>query len=329
MPTSAVRIKEFASVAWGLRERASTRKKWQSSPRRGNSRVPSRSPRQRRNAMVLPSTKTASGAARSSFYPIRLSGLRGSPPSGRALANLRPKSPSSWRPTRNTTCTFPVRQRILPLTGETKAWSSRTPLIMARCAASRMRSARSWRRCARVPLARPLASTASPPSRSPSLSLTSSGGSGGAVHPGCWREQVYGGGSCRGGFQTCPYKRFDRDPPAVPTLRGTFGMTHVPGQAPAALAADRARALEITPVSRETAGRLDRFAALLLAWQRTTNLIAESTVPCLWTRHIADSLQLIDLAPSARVWIDIGSGGGFPGLVIACALGSQAGAAVH
>ena len=106
-------------------------------------------------------------------------------------------------------------------------------------------------------------------------------------------------------------------------------MTHVPGQAPAALAADRARALEITPVSRETAGRLDRFAALLLAWQRTTNLIAESTVPTLWTRHIADSLQLLDLAPAARAWIDIGSGGGFPGLVIACALATHAGAAVH
>ena len=106
-------------------------------------------------------------------------------------------------------------------------------------------------------------------------------------------------------------------------------MTHVPGQAPAALAADRARALEITPVSRETAGRLDRFAALLLAWQRTTNLIAESTVPTLWTRHIADSLQLLDLAPAARAWIDIGSGGGFPGLVIACALPCDAGAVVH
>jgi len=92
-----------------------------------------------------------------------------------------------------------------------------------------------------------------------------------------------------------------------------------------ALAADRARALEITSVSRETAERLDRFVALLLAWQRTTNLIADSTVPRLWTRHIADSLQLLDLAPGARIWIDIGSGGGFPGLVIACALAQESG----
>ena len=106
-------------------------------------------------------------------------------------------------------------------------------------------------------------------------------------------------------------------------------MSTLAGHLSAALTADRARALEFTPVSRETAERLDRFVALLLAWQRTTNLIAASTVPCLWTRHIADSVQLIDLAPSARAWIDIGSGGGFPGLVIACALGSQAGVAVH
>jgi 16S rRNA (guanine527-N7)-methyltransferase len=97
----------------------------------------------------------------------------------------------------------------------------------------------------------------------------------------------------------------------------------------AGLAADRAKALELTPVSRETAARLDRFVALLLAWQRTTNLIASSTVARLWTRHIADSLQLLDLAPTARTWIDVGSGGGFPGLVIACALAQVPGAAVH
>jgi 16S rRNA (guanine527-N7)-methyltransferase len=107
-------------------------------------------------------------------------------------------------------------------------------------------------------------------------------------------------------------------------------MMPLPHQIPAAaIAADRVRALEITPVSRETAERLDRFVALLLAWQHTTNLIAGSTVQCLWTRHIADSLQLIDLAPAARIWIDIGSGGGFPGLMIACALHGERGAAVH
>jgi 16S rRNA (guanine527-N7)-methyltransferase len=95
------------------------------------------------------------------------------------------------------------------------------------------------------------------------------------------------------------------------------------------LAADRAQALEITPVSREIAARLDRFVALLLDWQQRMNLIAASTVPKLWTRHIADSLQLLSLAPKARVWIDLGSGAGFPGLVVACALADEPGAHVH
>ncbi|HEY6255209.1 MAG TPA: RsmG family class I SAM-dependent methyltransferase [Xanthobacteraceae bacterium] len=95
------------------------------------------------------------------------------------------------------------------------------------------------------------------------------------------------------------------------------------------LKSDRARALALTPVSRETAERLDRFVALLLSWQKTTQLIASSTVPSLWTRHIADSLQLIDLAPHAKIWVDMGAGGGFPGLVIACALSGTAGALVH
>ena len=94
-------------------------------------------------------------------------------------------------------------------------------------------------------------------------------------------------------------------------------------------AADRARALALTPVSRETLERLDRFVALLLEWQQRTNLIAPSTVPYLWTRHIADSLQLLALAPDARAWIDLGSGGGFPGLVIACALSGTPAAHVH
>jgi 16S rRNA (guanine527-N7)-methyltransferase len=95
------------------------------------------------------------------------------------------------------------------------------------------------------------------------------------------------------------------------------------------LAVDRARALALTPVSRETAERLDRFVELLLSWRRTTNLIAPSTVSRLWTRHIADSLQLLELAPQAKCWIDVGTGGGFPGLVLACALAETPGALVH
>lgn len=95
------------------------------------------------------------------------------------------------------------------------------------------------------------------------------------------------------------------------------------------LTSDRAEALRLTPVSRETLQRLDRFVDTLLIWNAKTNLIAPSTVPHLWTRHIADSLQLLDLAPNARTWVDLGSGAGFPGLVIACALADRPGAKVH
>jgi 16S rRNA (guanine527-N7)-methyltransferase len=95
------------------------------------------------------------------------------------------------------------------------------------------------------------------------------------------------------------------------------------------LAANREEALRLTPVSRETLRRLDDFVALLLQWQQKVNLIAASTVPHLWTRHIADSLQLLDLLPEAKVWVDLGSGGGFPGLMLACALAETPGAHIH
>ena len=95
------------------------------------------------------------------------------------------------------------------------------------------------------------------------------------------------------------------------------------------LNSDRARALGMFAVSRETADRLDQFVALLLDWQARMNLIAPSTVPTLWTRHIADSLQLLALAPEARRWADLGSGAGFPGLVVACALADSLPAEVH
>ena len=100
------------------------------------------------------------------------------------------------------------------------------------------------------------------------------------------------------------------------------------------LAEDRALAQTLAPVSRETLARLDRLVEVLLPVAAHTNLIARSTIPHLWTRHIADSLQLLSLAPNAstlnaNTWIDLGSGAGFPGLVIACAIADQLGAAVH
>lgn len=101
------------------------------------------------------------------------------------------------------------------------------------------------------------------------------------------------------------------------------------GQGAIDLAADKARALKLTPVSRETQKRLELFVDLLLKWQQTTNLIAPSTLSNIWTRHVADSLQLLDLAPDAKVWVDFGSGGGFPAIPIACALAEMPGAQVH
>ena len=93
------------------------------------------------------------------------------------------------------------------------------------------------------------------------------------------------------------------------------------------LSFDKTRALALTPVSRETEERLDRYVQLLLRWQSKINLLSPSTLPELWTRHVADSLQLIPLAPQARIWADLGSGGGFPGLPIA--LAGEAGTMVH
>jgi 16S rRNA (guanine527-N7)-methyltransferase len=106
-------------------------------------------------------------------------------------------------------------------------------------------------------------------------------------------------------------------------------LSRSPAPRPADLAQDRARALELVAVSRETVARLDRFAALLLEWQPRVNLIAPSTQATLWTRHIADSLQLLALAPTARIWADLGSGAGFPGLPIACALAEAGGGRIH
>ncbi len=74
---------------------------------------------------------------------------------------------------------------------------------------------------------------------------------------------------------------------------------------------------EALKVPRETIHRLSRYAELLAHWQKRTNLVAPSTLPHLWSRHFADSAQLCGLAPDARLWLDLGSGAGFPGLVVA------------
>lgn len=71
-------------------------------------------------------------------------------------------------------------------------------------------------------------------------------------------------------------------------------------------------------VSRETMGRLETYVTLLEKWNPKINLVSRSTLAEIWDRHIVDSGQLLRLAPeNAKKWVDIGSGGGFPGLVIA------------
>ena len=86
------------------------------------------------------------------------------------------------------------------------------------------------------------------------------------------------------------------------------------------LAENRKEALRLVPVSRETEDRLAAFVDLLGRWRHKTNLISSSTFASVWTRHVADSAQLIALAPEAKRWVDMGSGAGFPGLIIAIQL---------
>lgn len=82
----------------------------------------------------------------------------------------------------------------------------------------------------------------------------------------------------------------------------------------------RGRVEIIADVSRETRERLDTFVATLLKWNRTINLISRRSAPDIWNRHIADSLQLFQhRANDNDHWVDIGTGGGFPGLVLAIA----------
>ena len=76
-------------------------------------------------------------------------------------------------------------------------------------------------------------------------------------------------------------------------------------------------------VSRETIDRLATYEGLLRQWQKAVNLVAPSTLDAVWHRHFADSAQLLPLAPAARTWVDLGSGAGFPGLVVAILLADR------
>ncbi len=75
---------------------------------------------------------------------------------------------------------------------------------------------------------------------------------------------------------------------------------------------------QATRCSDAALARLETYAALIAKWQKAINLVAPKTLPQLWERHFLDSAQLLDHAPAGVTrWLDLGSGGGFPGLVIA------------
>jgi 16S rRNA (guanine527-N7)-methyltransferase len=82
-------------------------------------------------------------------------------------------------------------------------------------------------------------------------------------------------------------------------------------------------------VSRETIGRLETHRRLLAEWSERMNLVGPKELDLFWRRHALDSAQLLQHAPEARRWVDLGAGAGFPGLVVAAFLAGQDGAAVH
>jgi 16S rRNA (guanine527-N7)-methyltransferase len=79
------------------------------------------------------------------------------------------------------------------------------------------------------------------------------------------------------------------------------------------------------PPAPDTIERLSGLVALLRRWQAAKNLVGPRTLDEVWTRHVADSWQLTGLAPLDTAWADLGSGAGFPGLVVAAGM-HQAGA---
>jgi len=94
-------------------------------------------------------------------------------------------------------------------------------------------------------------------------------------------------------------------------------------------AGDRETALQLAPSLRAYAREFEIYESLLRKWQKSINLVAESTLEELWTRHFADSAQIREFFPSIEHWVDLGSGAGFPGMVLAICLKDHAEAKVH
>jgi len=83
------------------------------------------------------------------------------------------------------------------------------------------------------------------------------------------------------------------------------------------------------PVSRETIARLEGHRRLLAEWSQRMNLVGPKELEAFWSRHALDSAQLLALAPQAKSWVDLGSGAGFPGLVVAALVADAPGSVVH
>jgi 16S rRNA (guanine527-N7)-methyltransferase len=104
-----------------------------------------------------------------------------------------------------------------------------------------------------------------------------------------------------------------------------------------ALAADRRKAIALAPELAPLVDPLEAFVALLDRWRKVTNLVSDTSFGEVWTRHIADSAQLLAIAAAANFsrekgslrWLDLGTGAGFPGLVVAILLAKIVGAEVH
>jgi len=92
---------------------------------------------------------------------------------------------------------------------------------------------------------------------------------------------------------------------------------------------DRETALKLAPSLRPYLHEFEIYESLLRKWQKSINLVADSTLDELWTRHFADAAQIREFFPSLESWVDLGSGAGFPGMVLAICLKDRPGAKVH
>jgi 16S rRNA (guanine527-N7)-methyltransferase len=106
-------------------------------------------------------------------------------------------------------------------------------------------------------------------------------------------------------------------------------MSAAPALLDAPQVADAATFAARTEASAAQLADLKRLRAMLADWNERINLVSDASLAEFWPRHAFDSAQLLRIAPAARVWVDIGAGAGFPGLVLAILLKGAPGAKVH